>query len=224
MRGSPKKLIARLNAKPAQFDRAPSGTDGITSLDVAHVLGLNKNAIQTMLVRVKFACDAATIPMLVDAVTARVEAKGLRQKWVMRKPDTIKRMVVLALREREVIRPRRHLTIIDSPYEAGAEKCRGCQGVGRRYSTRQEKIITCERCLVTTDKDGHVNSQRKWSDAERAGHCGMRPQSWSEQWERRYLDVVEMLKAMEGGAMRRVNVYMAETHAEFLELKREIDR
>ena len=216
MRGSPKKLIARLNAKPAQFDRAPSGTDGITSLDVAHVLGLNKNAIQTMLVRVKFACDAATIPMLVDAVTAIVEAKGLRQKWVMRKPDTIKRMVVLALREREVIRPRRHLTIIDSPYEAGAEKCRGCHGVGRRYSTRQEKIITCERCKGIGD--------RHWSDAERAGHLGMRPQSWSEQWERRFLDVVEMLKAMEGRAMRAVKPYMAETHAEFLELKREIDR
>ena len=215
MRGSPKKLIARLNAKAAQFDRAPSGTDGITSMDVAHVLGLNKNAIQTMLVRTKWACDTTTIPMLVDAVAARVETKAARQKWVMRKPDTIKRMVVLALREREIIRPRRHLTTIDSPYEAGAEKCRGCHGVGRRYSTRQEKIIVCELCNGTGD--------RRWSDAERAGHCGMRPQSWSENWERRYLGVVDMLKAMEGRAMRIIKVYMAETHAEFLELKREID-
>jgi hypothetical protein len=216
MKGSPAKLLAKLNSKPAQFDRAPSGIDGITSLDVAHVLGLNKNAIQTMLVRVKWAHDAAAIPLLVDAVTARVEAKAMRQKWFMRKPDTIKRMVVLALREREVIRPRRNLTIIDSPYEAGAEKCRGCCGVGRRYSTRQVKIITCERCEGSGD--------RHWSDAERAGHCGLRPQSWSADWERRYMDVVEMLKAMEGRAMRVIKAYMADTHAEFLELKRELDR
>lgn len=206
MRGSPAKLLAKLNSKPAQFDRAPSGTDGLTSLDVAHALGLNRNAVQTLLVRVKWANDSAAIAPLVDALTAKIEAKARRQKWRLHKRGTIRRMVVLALREREAIRPRRVLTTVDSPYEAGAEKCRGCRGVGRRYSTRQGKDITCDRCGGSGD--------RRWSDAERAGHCGLHRSTWPDLWERRFLDVVEMLKSIEGRALNLVRAYTAETAEE----------
>lgn len=210
MKGSPAKLLSKLNAKQGRFDRAPSGTDGLTSLDVAHALGLNRNALQTMFVRVKWSGDVAAISALVEALTAAVTRTAVRQKWQMRKSDTIKRLVVLALREREVIRPRRVLSSIDSPYECGAEKCRGCRGVGRRHSRRQNKDITCERCEGSGD--------RRWSDAERATHCGLHHSVWADNWERRFLDVVEMLKRIEGGGLKRVRAYTAETREEMLEI------
>lgn len=210
MRGSPAKLLSKLNAKIGRFDRAPSGTDGLTALDVAHALGLNRNLLQTLFVRVKWADDTAAISVLVDALAVAVNKTAIRQQWRLRKLDTIKRMVVLALREREVIRPRRVLTIIDSPYEAGAEKCRGCRGGGRRYSTRQKMDITCESC--------EGSGERHWSDAERAGHCGLQRSTWPDLWERRYQDVLEMLKRIEGGALKRVRAYTAETREEMLEI------
>lgn len=213
MRGSPKKLLAKLNSKPSQFDRAPSGIDGITSLDVAHVLGLNKNSIQTMLVRVKWSGDAATIKPLVEALTAVLQARAKIRKWDIRKPDTIKRLVILALRECEFIRPRRHLTIIDSQFECGTEKCRarGCRGVGRRYSRRQGKDITCEQCEGT--------GERRWSSAERANNCGLHPSTWPDNWEARYFGFVDTLHAMESKALRLIRAKMAETAKEMQEIR-----
>ncbi len=213
MKGSPAKLLAKLNSKPAQFDRAPSGTDGITSLDVAHVLGMIGGPILPLFMRVKWAHDAAAIKPLVDALTLVVEDKARRRKWDVRKPNTIRRMVILALREREVIRPRRHLTIIDSPYECGAEKCRarGCRGVGRRYSRRQGKDIKCEQC------DG--TGERRWSAAERANNCGLHPSTWPDNWEARYFGLVDTMRAMESKAFRLIRAYTAETSEEMAEIR-----
>lgn len=213
MKGSPVKLLAKLNAKTGRFERSSSGTDGITSLDVAHVCGLSLSEVQSMLLRVKWAGDASLVMPLIDALTEVQTLHARRKKWAVRKPDIIKRMVILALREREIIRPRRVLTTVDSPFESGAEKCRGCKGVGRRFSRRQDKIITCERC--------EGSGERRWTDAERANHCGIHRQNWPDKWERRYLGLVEWLRATESCAVGAIRPYMADTHEEFLELKRD---
>lgn len=219
MQGSSAKLLGKLGPKVNRFERAPSGTSGITSIDVAHALGCNRNSAQALLLRVKWAGDASSIAPLVEVLTKSLVVRARRQKWILRKPDTIKRAVIMALREREVIRPRRVLTSIDSPYECGAEKCRACRGTGRRYSRRQGKDINCERCDITIEK-GVVTSRRRWSDAERASHCGLHRQNWNDGWARRYLDVVEWLKQMEGRALRMIWVITADTKVDMVERTR----
>jgi hypothetical protein len=216
MRGSPAKLLAKLNAKPSRFDRAPSGTDGVTHIDVAHVIGVvakqfelgGGSPIVAPLLRVKWAHDASSINKLIKLTTIMVAERAYAQKWRMRKPDTIGRMAVLALREREIIRPRRHLTIIDSKYECGPEKCRarGCRGSGRRYSRRQGKDIECDVCLGT--------GLRLWSDAERASLCHIHHSVWSDNWEARYHGIVDALQYMEGCAFSLMRKFMAEADEE----------
>lgn len=208
MKGSPAKILGKLNAKMSRFDRSPSGTDGLTALDIAHALGLNRNSIQPKFIRVKFSGDAAGIASLVDGLSAIVAKTASRKKWRVRKTDTIERMVIMALREREVIRPRRVLTIIDGPYETGAEKCRSCRG--REHREWKHKVITCTTC--------GGNGERHWSDAERAAHCGLHHSVWADNWEARYFDVVFMLKTIESRALRLIRAYTSDTREEMLDI------
>ena len=202
MKRSPAKLIAKLNAKINRFDRAPSGSNGINSIDVAHAMGYLDLPAQSLLLRVKWGGDITALPDLVEILKAMVNIRAKRRQWDVRKPDIIERMVHLALRECEVIRKRRVLTSTDCPYECGAEKCRGCRGVGRRYSTRQAKIITCERCNGSGD--------RCWTSAERASQCGLHHSTFEEKWESRCLDTVEMIRSLERAAMGKIRACTAE--------------
>ena len=210
MKGSPAKLLGKLGPKQNKFERTPSGTGGVTALDVAHALGLVGGQVLPVFMRVKFAGDTAAIYVLVDALTALFSDRARRRRWAIRKPDMIKRMVVMALREREAIRPRRVLTSVDCAYECGAEKCRGCKGVGRRYSQRQGKDITCERC--------GGSGERRWSDAERASNCGLHHSTWPDLWELRYEGMLDTLRAMEGKALRLIRAYTADSIQEMYDI------
>jgi len=209
MQGSPAKLLGKLGPKPNRFDRAPSGAGGITSIDVAHAIGCNRDRAQGLLLRVKWAGDIAALPMLVETLSERMRAKARRQRWVMRKPDTIERVIVLALRECLVVKKRMVLTSTDSPFECGAEKCRGCGGVGRRYSTRQDKIIACERC--------EGSGERRWTDAERAGSCGLHHSVWGDNWSSRYDGVLDVIRVMERRALQKISERTAEAPVDFIE-------
>lgn len=221
------EILGKLGAKPNRFERAPSGGTSINGIDISHAMACGiirspsyrpeyvadieravagrKSAIQSLLLRVKYAGDSHAIVPLVAAVTAVVVDLARRQEWQTRKTDIYERLAVLALRELEVIRPRRVLSSVDSPYECGAEKCRGCGGVGRRYSTRQNKVIDCQRCDLIPDRHGRVTSRRRWSDRERGDCCAMNHENFVAKWAPRLDEVMNAIATNERRALRRLS-------------------
>lgn len=169
------KLFAKITPKVARFEPpSTGGTKGITPEDMSTVLGLVPRQA-ALLIRAKWTMDLAAARVLVGYMVEKSERRMRHRRWRARSGRTVARMVWVVLMEMEVVRPSR---VEPDGYEIGAAKCGGCGGVGRRYSRKQAKHIQCDRC--------GGSGERLMSDRERAGRCGLRHQSWSENWEDLY--------------------------------------
>ena len=163
--------VARLNAKTQNSQRTTGG-EYLSSADVAHVLGCLKNDGARYLARVKWAHQTEYLAPLQLELLRWLGNKAMRQNWRV-KPGRLERMVMLALREMEIVREGA------VRYEPGREICYRCRGTSRVYSRRYNRLFDCTLCAgsgVTT-----------WTEGRRAGECDIERKSWNNWWSRRIL-------------------------------------
>jgi len=203
--------MSKLSPKICRFEPRTTGTAPVSSEDVSTALGMAASRPAGLLLRAKWAMDYQAAVAFVELQVERTEKRIARRRWKPKNKLAVRPMVWLAMRELGIVRPSR--VYGSTGYELGAEKCGGCDGVGRRYSRRQEKNIQCERC--------EGSGEKRWTDNERASRCGLHHTSWAGNWADLYDWMLEDMRAMQRKAVAQMWVLLADVHSEHLDEKRD---
>lgn len=176
------KIIAKLSIKAAKTDAspsksAPSKNTGTSWEDVSGALAFIKNPLGGEVLKTKWANDKTSLNSLMASLKTILEDEAQFYCWEEPTPGTYERMVVMALRECEIVK------IENGTIVPGVEKCGRCKGRGTSVHGEKLAVRDCPNC-----HDGEI----KWY-WRRARDIGLHRNVFRRVWEQRYMFIIKII-------------------------------